>query len=146
MVPTFRVAEIADITAVLTLWVEAGAEPTKTDTAEDVRRLLVHDPGAMLLAEDEGSLVGSIIAGWDGWRGSVYRLVVATSHRRLGLGRRLVAEAESRLAQCGSARLQAIVVASDSRATGFWRGSDWHEQSERLRFVKTIRRSGPPSE
>jgi hypothetical protein len=32
--------------------------------------------------------------------------------------------------------MQAIVVASDQRAHGFWGTSGWNEQIDRLRFVK----------
>ena len=42
-----------------------------------------------MVAESDQQIVGTVIAGWDGWRGSIYRLVVAPSHRRAGLGRRL---------------------------------------------------------
>lgn len=88
------------------------------------------------MAEAHGHIVGSVIAGWDGWRGSVYRLAVTPTHRRSGLGRRLLEAAEARLSELGAVRLQAIVVASDARATGFWRKNDWEEQTQRLRFVK----------
>ena len=77
-----------------------------------------------------------MIAAWDGWRGSVYRLVVAPSHRRLGLGGRLLQAAEDRLFGAGAVRLQAIVVEMSPKATGFWRASGWEEQDHRLRFVK----------
>jgi ribosomal protein S18 acetylase RimI-like enzyme len=80
--------------------------------------------------------VGSVIAGWDGWRGSLYRLAVVPDYRRHGLGRRLLDEAERRLASSGASRLQAIVVETDAQAAAFWRASDWEEQVERLRFVK----------
>ena len=36
----------------------------------------------------------------------------------------------------GAVRLQAIVVETDARATGFWMNSGWNRQSARLRFVK----------
>jgi ribosomal protein S18 acetylase RimI-like enzyme len=80
--------------------------------------------------------VGTVIAGWDGWRGSIYRLVVDPSHRGAGIGRRLLHQAEGRLASSGATRLQAIVVESDPRATRFWQTTGWEQQSERLRFVK----------
>jgi ribosomal protein S18 acetylase RimI-like enzyme len=131
-----RTATVSDIGALLALWREADAEPTRTDDVASLERLLDHDPESTIVAEDAGRIVGSVIAGWDGWRGSVYRLVVAPSHRRRGLGRELVEAAEARLAGVGAVRLQAVVVASDERATAFWRRGNWEEQAERLRFVK----------
>lgn len=131
-----RPARSEDIDEVLALWLDAGAEPTHTDTAASVGLLLRHDPGSLLVAELDGRLVGTVISGWDGWRGSIYRLVVHPRHRRQGLARQLLSEAENRLAKLGAERMQAIVVASDTRATGFWGASRWEEQADRLRFVK----------
>jgi ribosomal protein S18 acetylase RimI-like enzyme len=98
--------------------------------------LLAHDPSALVIAEEGGSIVGSVIAAWDGWRGSVYRLAVAPSHRRLGLGRQLLSEAEARLSTRGAVRMQAIVVETDRNAMGFWRESGWERQVHRVRFVR----------
>jgi ribosomal protein S18 acetylase RimI-like enzyme len=103
------------------------------DDIRSLRLLVAHDPGALLIAKADSQIVGSVIAAWDGWRGSAYRLVVAPELRRRGLGRRLVSEAENRLAALGAVRLQAIVEESEPLATGFWRASAWHEQAERLR-------------
>ena len=83
-----------------------------------LQRLIVHDPAALIVAEEDGRLVGSVIAGWDGWRESVYRLVVA------------------RLAEAGAVRNHAIVVEAEPVAMGFWRATSWEQQPCRLRFVK----------
>jgi ribosomal protein S18 acetylase RimI-like enzyme len=131
-----RAAAPSDAAAVLSLWVEAETHATTTDDTESVARLISHDPGALLVAEADAMLVGSVIAGWDGWRGSIYRLAVRPSHRRDGLGRALVTAAERRLAGLGSPRLQANVVTDDDQAMAFWRGSGWEEQHDRTRFVR----------
>jgi ribosomal protein S18 acetylase RimI-like enzyme len=131
-----RVAAIADLPDVLRLWLDADAAPTHTDDVDSLTRLIAHDPAALLLAETEGHVIGSVIAAWDGWRGSIYRLVVAPSHRRRGLGCRLLREAEKRLATAGTVRSQAIVVDTDSHARGFWQMSGWEQQADRLRFVR----------
>ncbi len=136
MTPTIRHAEASDAFAVLELWQDADAAPSHTDDVESLVQLVGHDPAALIVADCGGRIVGSVIAAWDGWRGSVYRLVVATDHRRCGLGRRLVLKAEERLVEVGAVRLQAVVVESDWEATGFWRASGWEQQVDRLRFVK----------
>jgi ribosomal protein S18 acetylase RimI-like enzyme len=131
-----KTANIPEVEAILALWSEADAEPSITDDPSSLRRLIMHDPAAVIVAQEDGRIVGSVIAGWDGWRGSIYRLAVAPTYRRKGLGSQLVAMAESRFSAVGAIRLQAIIVGSDSQATAFWRTSDWEEQAQRLRFVK----------
>jgi ribosomal protein S18 acetylase RimI-like enzyme len=133
---TIRAGQLSDVGSVLHLWAEAEAEPTHTDDFESLGVLIEHNPSALIVAEDGRSIVGSVIAAWDGWRGSVYRLVVAPSHRRLGLGGQLLREAESRMSAKGAVRLQAVVVETDPKAAGFWQASGWEQQVYRLRFVK----------
>jgi ribosomal protein S18 acetylase RimI-like enzyme len=131
-----RSARSEDIEEVLALWSDAEAEPTRTDDAASLELLLRHDPSSLLVAELDGRLIGTVVSGWDGWRGSIYRLVVHPRHRRQGLARQLLSEAENRLTKLGAKRMQAIVVASDQRAAGFWEASGWDEQVDRVRFVK----------
>jgi ribosomal protein S18 acetylase RimI-like enzyme len=135
MASVLRTGQSSDLEAILQLWARAEAEPSHTDDVESLSRLIERDPSALIVAEDGRSIVGSVIAGWDGWRGSIYRLVVAPSHRRLGLGRRLLLEAEARLAAQRCVRLQAIVVETESKAMGFWQASGWEQQVHRSRFV-----------
>ena len=113
----------------------AGAEPTHTDDLNGLDRLITFDPRALLVAETGGVLVGSVIAGWDGWRGSIYRLAVAPDYRRRGLARDLVDAAVGRLRAAGAVRLQAIVAEDEVRATSFWEASGWERQVARARFV-----------
>lgn len=131
-----RSAGLADVAGILELWRDADVVPGHTDDVAGLEQLIRHDPCATLVAESGGRIIGSVIAAWDGWRGSVYRLAVAAPHRRTGLGRRLVAEAERRLEAAGARRLQAVVVESDPGATGFWRATGWDQQIARVRFVK----------
>jgi ribosomal protein S18 acetylase RimI-like enzyme len=135
MNPSIRSAVASDIPLVLELWFAADAEPSHTDNAESLTKLVAHDPDALLVAHDNELLVGTVIAAWDGWRGSIYRLAVVPSHRSQGLGRRLLAAAEERLDRAGAQRLQAIVVETSPIARAFWSAVGWEQQVERLRFV-----------
>jgi ribosomal protein S18 acetylase RimI-like enzyme len=130
-----RPATADDIERVLAFWL-AAAEPTSTDSAEALTNLLRYDPGALIVAEADGRIVGSVIAGWDGWRGAIYRLAVGPDHRRLGLGQSLLRAAEERLAGLGGRRVHAIVVESNANAVAFWHATDWEHQAGQLRFAK----------
>lgn len=65
-------------------------------------------------------MIGSLIAAWDGWRGSFYRLAVHPDHRRRGIGTALLREGERRLRARGAVRLTAILAGADPVAAGFW--------------------------
>ena len=133
-----RTATDADIDAVLELWGAATVEPSDTDDADGLRALLARDPHALLVAVDDGALVGSVIAAWDGWRGAMYRLAVLPSHRRRGIATALVTNAERRLRSCGARRLHLIVLDDQPPAHAFWAAAGYTRQSGRSRYVKTL--------
>ena len=130
-----RPATADDIADVLAFWRES-AQPTSTDSTEVLASLIDRDPGALIVAVADGRIVGTVIAGGDGWRGSIYRLAVGPDQRRSGLGQSLLLAAEDRLAELGAQRLHAIVVESNDVAVAFWTASDWEHQAGQLRFAK----------
>jgi ribosomal protein S18 acetylase RimI-like enzyme len=134
-----RAATADDIESVLAFWWEA-AEPTSTDSADALSGLLRRDAGALIVAEENGRVVGSVIAGWDGWRGSIYRLAVGPEYRRRGLGVALLRAAEHRLRDVGATRVHAIVVGSNENAVAFWTASAWEHQDGQLRFAHRLAR------
>jgi ribosomal protein S18 acetylase RimI-like enzyme len=127
-----------DLEAVLDLWALSNARSTVTDTIEPLRGLLATDPQALIVADARGELVGSLIAAWNGWRGSFYRLAVHPDHRHRGLATRLVREGEKRLRERGAVRLDAIVTADESAAMSFWDAVGYALQSDRSRFVRNF--------
>ncbi|MFI5004229.1 MAG: GNAT family N-acetyltransferase [Solirubrobacterales bacterium] len=127
---------MGDIAAVLDLWAAAGSAPSITDSSEGLSRLLAADPGALLVAEATDVVVGSLIAAWDGWRGSFYRLAVTPEHRRKGLATMLLREGERRLRERGAVRLTAIVADDEEGAMAFWRAAGYEHQQHRARFVR----------
>lgn len=144
----------------LALWRAADVHPATGSHREGLERLLASDGEALLVAEldaqgtsadsgagsDPGSssatpgipLVGSLIAVWDGWRGSFYRLAVHPEHRREGLATALVREGERRLAAHDAERLTAIVAEEDAGAREFWAAAGYERQAGRERFVREL--------
>jgi ribosomal protein S18 acetylase RimI-like enzyme len=137
MIPSIRRATFGDIDGVLALWAEADEAPTITDTRTGLSRLLAVDPGALLLAELYGQLAGTLIAAFDGWRGSFYRLIVYPDLRRRGIATALLRVGERRLFELNAVRLTAIVDWNDPVALAFWRSRGYSDQADRMRFVYT---------
>jgi ribosomal protein S18 acetylase RimI-like enzyme len=123
---------------VLELWAASEAQPTVTDTIGSLLCLLETDEQALLIAEDRGEVIGSVIAAWNGWRGSFYRLVVHPGHRRRGLATHLVREGEKRLRERGASRLDAIVADDDAAAARFWTALGYEHHQHRSRFVRNL--------
>ena len=133
-----RTATEDDIASVLSLWETAGNEASVSDTRDGLSHLLARDRDALLLAEAGDAVVGTLIAAWDGWRGSFYKLVVHTDHRRRGLATELLREGERQLRARGAVRLTAIVADDDPVAIGFWQNAGYERQRHRRRFVRHV--------
>ena len=157
---TIRTATLQDVDSLLALWRAADVHPATGSHRQGLERLLASDAEALLVAElhalgtsadsgagsDPGSssaarcipLAGSLIAVWDGWRGSFYRLAVHPEHRRAGLATALVREGKRRLAGHGAERLTAIVAEEDPGAHEFWAAAGYQFQAGRERFVREL--------
>ena len=97
-------------------------------------------PEHVLVAVDGDEIVGTVIAGWDGWRCHLYRLAVAPSRRRQGIGRGLIDAAEERFRALGGARADAMVLDDNADAHGAWSAGGYRRQGEWSRWVKPLPR------
>lgn len=117
---TIRSAERDDLDEVVRVW-EHSAGPTRhAGQRPEAERLFDHDADAILLAELNGELVGTLIVGWDGWRCHLYRLAVVGTVRRQGVGRALLQRAVSRAAGLGAVRVDAMVDLGNRAGVAFW--------------------------
>jgi ribosomal protein S18 acetylase RimI-like enzyme len=139
MRPVVRAASAHELGAVLAFWVlSAENDHRPADTAAAVEALHRRDPSALIVAVDGDEIVGTVIAGWDGWRCHLYRLAVAPGRRREGIGRLLIAAAEERFRQFGGTRADAMVLDDNPGAHGIWSANGYVRQAEWSRWVKPL--------
>jgi ribosomal protein S18 acetylase RimI-like enzyme len=120
VVPTVRPALAGDLASVVELW-QTSAGPTRLPSSvEAAHQLLHHDAGALLVIEDGGEIVGTLIVGWDGWRCHLYRMAVRPDARRKGVASALVRAACVRATQLGARRLDAMVDDDNVEGRAFW--------------------------
>ncbi len=137
-----RAVTAADTDAVVDLWrlvfPEYGdpARPQRDPRASVARKLAFGD-GLFWLAEQDGRVVGTTMAGYDGHRGWLYSLGVHPDVRRAGVGRALLERAERSLAALGCPKVNLQVFAANAEAQRFWRAAGY-ERDDVVSFGKRL--------
>jgi ribosomal protein S18 acetylase RimI-like enzyme len=134
---SYHGATFADVPEILEFWATAAENDNRpTDTAEAVDALIARDPDALILAFADDKIVGTIIAGFDGWRYHLYRLAVSPDLRRQGIGQALLNRAEMRLAQFGATRFDAMVLDDNETGQSLWVANGYTPQPEWSRWIR----------
>ncbi|QAY69097.1 GNAT family N-acetyltransferase [Xylanimonas protaetiae] len=134
---TFRAATLADVDELVGFWLRAGENASRpSDRPDLVRRLVARDPEAVIVAELDGRIVATVVAGWDGWRANLYRLAVEPGLRGRGLGRRMVQLAEARFRELGAERFSAMVLDHNELGQSLWSAAGYVAQDDWSRWVK----------
>ena len=116
-----RAYEESDQNAVVALWRECGLVVPWNDPEKDICRKQSIQ-GELLLVGCLGSrLVATVMAEYEGLRGWVNYLAVATDCRKRGSGGRLMKEAELRLKKMGCPKVNLQVRSSNADVVDFYR-------------------------
>jgi len=115
-----------DYDALVELWsLFPGNTMTGADGPEGFREFLARNGRFCYAAEEEGRVVGSVMAGTDGRRGYVYHLAVDPGRQGQGLGRMLMERAEQSLREAGIEKAHLFIYA-DNPAIDFYIRVGWH--------------------
>ncbi|PCD03121.1 GNAT family acetyltransferase [Sphingomonas spermidinifaciens] len=118
MIRPFEAGDMAGLDA---LWRTCFPDdPPRNAAPVSVPEKLRVEPGSVLVAEDAGRIVGSIMHGYDGHRGWLWGVAVAPSHRGQGLGAALVRAAEAALAARGCLKVNLQVRKGNAAVTAFY--------------------------
>jgi ribosomal protein S18 acetylase RimI-like enzyme len=81
-----------------------------------------------LVAVEGGRVLGTVLAGYDGHRGWLYKLAVHPNARHCGIGTKLVRAAERKLTARGCTKLNLQVRAGNDEAARFWARMGYGEE------------------
>jgi ribosomal protein S18 acetylase RimI-like enzyme len=109
-----------DRAAVVALWRAGDLVRPWNDPDKDIDRKVARADGMFLVAEAAGTVVGVVMAGYDGHRGWLNYLAVDPDRRSDGIGRALVAEAEARLADCGCPKVNLQIRDTNTDVVRFY--------------------------
>jgi ribosomal protein S18 acetylase RimI-like enzyme len=111
----------ADRGEVIGLWERCGLLRPWNDPQKDIARKLTAQGELFLVGHLNGRIVASVMAGYEGHRGSVNYLAVDPELQRRGLGRQMMAVVESRLAQLGCPKVALQIRCCNLEVAAFYR-------------------------
>ena len=83
------------------------------------KKLAVNDD-LFFVAIAGDTVVGTIMAGYDGHRGWIYSVAVSPAHRREGIGSQLVSHAERALIAKGAVKINLQIMQDNESVTAFY--------------------------
>lgn len=120
MTALVRPFEDDDEDAVVALWHAAGLTRPWNDPHRDIARKKQVQRELFLVAEQDGAVVASAMAGYDGHRGWVHYLAVAPARQGGGLGRRMMAEVEARLLALDCPKVNVQIRSGNEAVAAFY--------------------------
>ena len=109
-----------DQDAVAALWRDCGLVVPWNDPVKDIYRKLRIQRELFLVGLLHSRLIGTVMAGYDGHRGWINYLAVASGYQKRGFGRRLMDEAEAHLRNMGCPKVNIQVRSSNVGAVVFY--------------------------
>jgi len=139
---TIRKFETGDADSVIALWHEALPSSQRWNEPKTVicRKLSAND-GLFFVGQRDGQVIATVLAGYDGVRGWIYALAVADEHRRQGIGRRMLEEAEHALLARGCDKINLQVRTTNAETVEFYERCGFSVES-RASLGKPLRVEG----
>lgn len=107
--------------------------------ARFLRRVLLQDTTTAYLALDaSGEMVGAVMGGMLGTRGTINHLAVSPGHRTQGLGQRLVEAASADMKRVGVLRMFLFVDDANLAGKRFWAAQGFCEPQGEITFERDL--------
>ena len=111
------------------------------DLKQGISKYLKRNPNTCFVARENGKLIGVILSGHDGRRAFIYHMAVDMSHRKKGVGRKLVEFALNALQEEGIHKVAFVVFKKNEIGNAFWEKLGFDERTDLVYRNKVISKS-----
>ena len=127
----YRKLQITDHQDLLLLWQNCdGISLRDADSRQGIQRYLERNPGLSFVAEADGRIVASLMAGHDGRRGYIQHLAVDREQRNQGIAGRLLELCLQALLAQDIVKSHVHVSNSNQLGRDFWSRRGWIHRDE----------------
>lgn len=128
---------------VIALWEQVfGYQSAHNQPALAIDKKLAVKDGLFFVAATGDTVVGTIMAGYDGHRGWIYSVAVSPDHQRQGIGTLLMTAAETALQDLGCLKINLQVMPNNEKVTAFYQ-SLGYDVEERISMGKKVEENIP---
>ena len=140
---TIRLMRAADYAACYDLWLRTPGMGLNSidDSALGIEKYLRRNPNTCFVAEEEGRIVGVILAGHDGRRGHISHTAVDGACQRRGIGKMLVEHAMAALEAEGIIKVNLVVFSRNEKGNAFWQALGFTGRDDLTYRDKSIRQA-----
>lgn len=123
-----RPFRLGDYAAIARIWEYTGLEQLEGKTLDYLAKQLAWDSELVMVAEEDGEVVGVVVGTIDGSRAYFYRLAVLPEKQGLGIGQQLVKAIEERFRQRGVSQILIMVNQDNQDVIPFYHSLGYETQ------------------
>ena len=127
-----RVMTMEDYDEVKALWLKIKGFGIRSidDSREGVERFIKRNPTTSVVAIEDGKIVGSILCGHDGRRGTLYHVCVDEAYRMRGIGKSMVVKCMEALLEEHINKVTIIAFTKNDVGNAFWKEIGWTKRED----------------
>lgn len=132
-----RTVQIEDHPALVEFWKKIpGLGLEGWDNQVKFGKYLKHNGPLSFLAEDQSGIIGSCLAGHDGWRGFLRHVGVAKEYQRKGIASKLIKKSLDALKQIGIERFYIYIIKTNEEGKNFWGHMGWERCVDEFEIMR----------
>ena len=128
----FQSMEMGDLAEVIQFWRGMeGIGLSESDSYSALSSYLRRNPGLSWVARNrDGEVIGAVLCGHDGRRGTLHHLAVAQEYRRQGIGRALVEKCLPSLRELKILKCNIFLFSNNPEGEAFWKQIGWKTRED----------------
>ncbi len=103
---------------------------SEADSRQGIEKYLARNPGMSMVAEIDGKIVGTVLAGHDGRRGFIHHMAVVPQFRRHGIGKKLAKAATDKIFEDGIDKIHIFCYQNNETGQSFWRDFGFEKRED----------------
>ena len=119
-----------DFDAVREIWAKSGIDLSASDEHNELLRMIQRNPQFCFILEQDKSIIGAVLGGFDGRRGWIHHLAVLPSYQQKGYGKMLLDKVIEAFEKNKIIKIKLEVLETNKKVIDFYVKQGWDLRPE----------------